>query len=461
MLMLTTVAFGLAWWLGWYLIARGPTKPLLLRVGFGLLSYALALAIDLLRNQSFDPALTAALSQLSSFLVFLPAIGWTGAAILLLPEGWPPRSRIDAIWRNLLAPLTIVMLVAVALLDGGSVAWLFWALCGFVLLPLLILLVLAVIQRRRLRPAPVAGLLIAATLFFGLSVALILLPLQQPRDLLMLGMGFDMALLGVAVAIFDAFDEGEALRYDLLRSLIGAIGAASLFGGQVTLVLLIAGEVTLPLIVLLLGVVAAAITIQIFASPLQSLLDRLAFAHAPQLRQARADLQAESAALPRVHVGIEFATLDAAEFVRYTRRALSHYGDLARLASSPLTRLPMIEQRLALRGAPDNPIERATELKALLAERIVRLKPRNGEFGTSDEWRHYNALYFPYVVGIKPYSRRNDGYDSEPIAQRALEWLAVQVPERTLYNWQNAAAKLIAADLQTECQDLMREPVTR
>ena len=92
-------------------------------------------------------------------------------------------------------------------------------------------------------------------------------------------------------------------------------------------------------------------------------------------------------------------------------------------------------------------------MNSLLAERIARLKPRNGEFGTSDEWRHYNALYFPYVVGIKPYNRRNDLHDLDPTAQRALEWFSIQVPERTLYNWQNAAAKLIAADLQTESQE--------
>jgi hypothetical protein len=31
--------------------------------------------------------------------------------------------------------------------------------------------------------------------------------------------------------------------------------------------------------------------------------------------------------------------------------------------------------------------------------------------------------------------------------RRALQWFVTQVPERTLHNWQNAAARLVAADL--------------
>jgi hypothetical protein len=120
------------------------------------------------------------------------------------------------------------------------------------------------------------------------------------------------------------------------------------------------------------------------------------------------------------------------------------------LAANPLTRLPVIEARLAARGEQDNTLERAAELKALLAESITRLKPRtDDDFGTSDEWRYYNALYFPYVAGLKPYSRRN-AYDNglDPIEQAALDWFQVTVPERTLHNWQNAAARLVAQDLR-------------
>jgi hypothetical protein len=129
-------------------------------------------------------------------------------------------------------------------------------------------------------------------------------------------------------------------------------------------------------------------------------------------------------------------------------------GDLPSLASSPLTRLPLVAERVAQNGQIDSTLVRAAELKAVLAESIVRLKPRDdAEFGTTDAWRHYNALYFPYVVGLRPYSRRtlhNDEY------QDALDWFRSQVPERTLYNWQTAAARLVARDLRERARHLPR-----
>jgi hypothetical protein len=64
------------------------------------------------------------------------------------------------------------------------------------------------------------------------------------------------------------------------------------------------------------------------------------------------------------------------------------------------------------------------------------------------KWRYYNALYFPYVTGLKPYSQRTQHIPSDPVSCKALEWFRTQVPERTLYNWQNAATKLIVQDLR-------------
>jgi hypothetical protein len=173
------------------------------------------------------------------------------------------------------------------------------------------------------------------------------------------------------------------------------------------------------------------------------------FARAPRLQQARAEQRAVEMVLPRVDEALDLARLDDEEFARLTRRALSHYGDLPRLASNPLTRLPAIDARLTARGAADQPLERALELKHLLAESIARLKPRGqGDFGSSDEWRYYNALYFPYVAGLKPYSRRAEQSPADAAAREALAWLRQSVPERTLYNWQTAAARLVAQDLR-------------
>ena len=68
--------------------------------------------------------------------------------------------------------------------------------------------------------------------------------------------------------------------------------------------------------------------------------------------------------------------------------------------------------------------------------------------GTSDEWRHYTSLYFPYVAGIRPYSRRPAPASTDGALREAAEWFAAAVPERTLHNWQNEAARLIAGHLR-------------
>jgi hypothetical protein len=203
------------------------------------------------------------------------------------------------------------------------------------------------------------------------------------------------------------------------------------------------------MLALLLATIATAIASQTLAEPLQAGLDYLAFRAWPGLRQARAELRQAAEALPKANEALDPAALDDIEFVRLTRRALSQMGNLPRLAASPLIRLPLIETRLKQRQARDDTLERAAELKRLLSESICQLKPRDkGDFGTSEEWRYYNALYFPYVVGLKPYSRRADYDGLDPAAQAALDWFRTYVPERTLYNWQNAAAELVAGDLR-------------
>ena len=35
-----------------------------------------------------------------------------------------------------------------------------------------------------------------------------------------------------------------------------------------------------------------------------------------------------------------------------------------------------------------------------------------------------------------------------PVARQAWQWFVTDVPQRSLHNWQNAAARVIAADLR-------------
>jgi hypothetical protein len=243
-------------------------------------------------------------------------------------------------------------------------------------------------------------------------------------------LGFDLIFLGITITVWDAFDEGESIGTHFARSFISALYYS---GALALLTILLSDNTTLVLILITFGILT-----QVFSNAIQSLLDRLT------LPQKTIDdmqtLRQTADVLPRLS-GLETAQLDEEQFTRLTRRALSHLGDLPKLAASPLVNLPIVQGT--------NPLDRAKALKSLLVQSIQKLKPQSEmEFGVTDEWRYYNALHFPYVLGLKPYTRRAD-YDSlDESSRAALDWFQTSVPERTLHNWQNTAAKLIAEDIR-------------
>jgi hypothetical protein len=270
-----------------------------------------------------------------------------------------------------------------------------------------------------------------------------------PYTLIVLALGFDIEMLGAIIAYLDALNQGETLLPHMIRSLDGAAIAALLFGGQIGVVMLVATGITLPMAILLYAVVATAITLQAVQPQVQSVVDQIAFRGQPKLRSDRADLRSAEQALPRTSSAVDFVAMDEADFTRLVRRALTNVTDLPRLASSPLIYLPQVTADLAAINAKDDVIERSVALKRLLIAQITRLKPTEGQdFDTSNSWRHYNALYFPYVLGLKPYNTRLDTDDLDPAHREIMDWFRAQVPERTLYNWQNAAAKLVAQQLR-------------
>lgn len=445
---LSAVVFTLSGWLGLYLLARDPRKPVLALAAIGLCGFALVVALDAVRTTSTAHA--QLLSQIEIYLVAIPGVAWFAVLVEL--------SRPCDSWRARTGELLLVSGAGALALFGAAMAGSVngplraghWVM--FAVISISTLAAMAFALRRPAQPASVAGVVVVATLFFSLSNAILIIPLGLlPSWLALASTGFDVLALGVAVALWDAFDEGQALRADMLRSFAGSVAVAVLFGGQALIGLAVthnAPAAQTPLTVLLFTSLAVAITVQVLADPLAGLLDRLAFSRSPRLRADRAALRHTGAALP-LRSDNPLDDVDDDTFVRLTRRALGHYGDLTKLVASPLTALPVIDERLAARGAPDHPVERANELKAVLADGIGRLKPRDGrEFGTTEQWRYYNSLYFPYVVGVRAYAQNATAAGLDPTARQAWQWLVTEVPQRSLHNWQNAAARLIAADLR-------------
>jgi hypothetical protein len=441
---LSAVVFALSWWLGLYLLARNPRKPVLVSAAVGLTGFAVVVALDAVRVVSGADVL----GQVEIYLVVVPGVAWFAVLLELSRPSDAARGRTGELIAVACAAAVALAGAAMAGNVEGPLRPGHWVMFAAVSVPALAAMVRAV--RRGVKPVPVVGFLVIATLFFALGNAILVIPLGLvPSWLALASTGFDVALLGVAVAIWDAFDEGQALRADMRRSFVATAAVALLFGGQVLVGMVFAGRAT-ALIVLLFTSLALAIAVNVLADPLAGVLDRLAFSRSPDLRADRAALRRTEAALPR-RAANPLDDIDDETFVRLTRRALGHYGDLAKLMANPLTALPVIDDRLAARGAPDQPLERATELRALLADRIARLKPRDGgDFGTTEQWRHYNSLYFPYVAGVRAYAQNATPAGLDPVARRAWQWFVTEVPQRSLHNWQTAAAKVIAADLRSD-----------
>ena len=406
MLIMQLFIFGFTLWLGAYLLARRSQKIPVRLTGWGVLAYAFALAVQII----FDRFILVVL--------LLPALLWIGAAIHLVPEEDKSRASLIRIWMVSSIPLAILTLVN---------PW--FAAIIVIALILCVGMIAKLALRSRFRNT--FALLAVIALFVTLSAGLLILPLNWiPLSWGMALLGFDLIFLGIVIIAWDAFDEGEAIRAHLVRSFVSASYYA---GALVILASLFSDNLTLLVLLITFGILT-----QTFSDAIQAVLDRLTLpqttTHERQLLRQTAD------ALPLLSTFGPAMESDE-QFARLTRRALSHLGDLSKLASSPLVNLPGIQGT--------NPLDRAHMLKSLLVRSIQKLKPQSdAPFGTTDEWRYYNSLHFPYVLGLKPYTRRAD-YDSlDAVSRAALDWFQTSVPERTLHNWQNTAAKLIADDIR-------------
>lgn len=412
--------FAFTLWLGAYLIARNSKKMALRLAGLGLVCYALTLASVILWG------------VVPTLLTLLPSLLWIGALLHLLPDDVTIRKLLIDIWA--IAALPTMILVTLN-------AW--FAL--LIVIAMLGCVGLVMFSASRSRFKNTLAVLALTALFFSLSTGLLIVPLNWfARDWTLFLLGLDLIVLGFVISVWDAFDEGEELRWHIARSFVSSFYYAGALGIMVIVAAAVDGGITFGTLLLFIGVIGFGIITQTFADAVQQLMDRSAFARGSTLSDQREYLREVIDVLPRLPT-LDPATLDEAEFARLTRRAISSLSDLPRLAASPLMNLPMVVNR-----SDGSPLDRARVLKMILTESIKRLKPQSkNDFGTSDEWRYYNALYFPYVRGLKPYTRRSDLESIDDPSRQVLEWFRLSVPERTLHNWQNAAAKLVAEDLRS------------
>jgi hypothetical protein len=241
-------------------------------------------------------------------------------------------------------------------------------------------------------PKQITGILITATIFFGIGEGFLLFPADWlPQEYMLPAIGVDLLFLGFCIAWFDAFDEGETFLPDMIHSFVLTLIIVVIFAGQVGIAIAIQTGLTDGMKLLLTTTIFASVLIAIFGSSLQNLLDGFAFSRSPSVQEKRRRLVTESDILSRKDAGIDLSKLNENERSRLTRRALSHFGNLNRLASNPLTQLPAIDARVKDRNIPDTTLDRANELKSVLTDSILKLKPQGEkDFDTTDEWRFYN-----------------------------------------------------------------------
>jgi hypothetical protein len=415
--------FALTWWLACYLIGRDPGRPALQRAAGALAAYAVAVAAWTVAPDS----------PVTQVLLCAPALLWAGAAIGLLPTVLPERRQLERGW---LVVAVVFLVIVSALPTAGKVV---------ALAPLIGALSLLWRFRDAVVPQvlPAAISVVAALYAAGLVAMLAPVDVGAPA-LVLSAIGLDLMVLGYLVAVSDAVEAGERLRPDLRRSGVAAAAATLLCGGPAALTTLAAPGVR-TVAVLQFVLMAIVMTAVGLAGPVRRGLDRLAFLHDDRLRLDRAALLLSAEALPRRRERHRLIATSEDEFVRLTKRALDNFGDVGRLMRSPLIDLPTVDRRLTGPTA-DQPVARAVELRAVLRECVARLKPE-GLFGTTEDWRYYNALQYCCVLGLRPYARRprTEGLDRD--ARRAFEWFRRYVPKRAMRQWQSEGARLVAGQL--------------
>ena len=174
---LSAVVFSLSWWLGLYLLARDPRKPVLVLAAIGLTSFAGVVALDAVRVVTESDVL----GGIEIYLVAVPGIAWFAVLVELSRprDTWRSRAREVA----LVAGVAAVAFVGAAMAGNvdGPLRTGHWVMFAVISLSTLGAMLNAVL--RRSQPGRVAGFVVIATLFFALANAIIVIPLGPGAEL--------------------------------------------------------------------------------------------------------------------------------------------------------------------------------------------------------------------------------------------------------------------------------------
>ena len=221
-----TLQFGLftfSLWLGCYLLVTDVVRRRLWYAGMGLIAYALAIGWSIFVRSgvvSFNGAL---------LLIAIAAMLWMATMIRLLPEQEAAYYLLWKIWRFGLLP--IMMIAGFFLLLRTDLTQLWRILIAVdVIVPLIIVAAAVMGNRSSDFSGRVHWLFAVVTALFVFS--LLALPIATSRNAsiwILLSGGADLALLALIVTAYDAWDQGERLFLDFVRSLAGAGGVALAF----------------------------------------------------------------------------------------------------------------------------------------------------------------------------------------------------------------------------------------
>lgn len=439
-----------------YVLHRTAFGPPGITTGGLLVSFALIQA-DQLLGVTFEGR-APGLARLLWIAYPLPAALWLRAIIALRPGD---TDALDRAWWTLALPVAVLLVLGgwigdeIVHFPTRAPGPLYWTFGVYNLAASLLALALVESTRQQVgatdRLHSILWWMRVASLGYAAAALGMVASTFSSAGILAPGVIFaavvvDVVILGSAGITFDALAEGHSVRRDLLRTALKALIVVAVLVVPWTLALWDTGRWALGhALALLTGLGAAALGVPL-QSTLERALDRLVLRQAPgesAQRDALRTLLDNTARQPARQPAL--ATLDRDEFTRLTRRALSHMPNLPRLAASPLTQLHSVTTRT---GDAADSLQRAGELRRLLAECIEELRPADHAApDTNDAWRFYNALYFPYVAGVSPYRRGLNLADLDRETQDVLRWFQAAVPQRTMHNWQNRGAELIAASL--------------